>query len=66
MRSTSKARLLQCKSARGCPPDAFLAWRLSKRFVVGGQLSSRAELRAGARALRRLLAPGDNRFQEGA
>lgn len=61
MRSTSRRRLALCASCalaspvQRCMPDAFAAWRLSKRFVVGGQLPSRSALRAGARALRRLI-----------
>lgn len=41
------------------PTDSYQAWRSSKRFVVGGQPSSREELRANARALRRQIEASD-------
>lgn len=41
------------------PTDTYQAWRSSKRFVVGGQLPSREELRANARALRHLVSRPD-------
>ncbi len=41
------------------PTDSYQAWRSSKRFVVGGQLASREELRAGAQALKRRIEASD-------
>lgn len=35
----------------------FTAWRQSKKFVVGGSLLSREELKAGAGELRQRIAP---------
>lgn len=37
--------------------NAFAAWRQSKKFVVGGPLLSREELKASARELRQRIAP---------
>lgn len=64
MRSTTRRRLTMCSCcalamAQCGLPDAFAAWRLTRRFVVGERLSSRAELRANARALRRLIEASD-------
>lgn len=64
MRSTTRRRLAMCSccgliTAQCSLPDTFTAWRVSKRFVVGGQLPSRSELLSGARALRRLVEASD-------
>lgn len=60
MRSTTRRRLAMCSccgliTAQCGLPDTFAAWRLSKRFVVGGRISSRAELRASKARLKRLI-----------
>ena len=65
MRSTTRQRLALCGrlstttlAPRG-EQDAFLDWLSAKRFVVGGKVSSRVELRARARALRHLVSRPD-------
>lgn len=61
MRSTTRRRLnlcARCSSptpAQHREPNAFLEWRSAKRFVVGGRISSRAELRANKAGLKRLI-----------
>lgn len=65
MRSTTPQRLALCDRfstttlAQRSEPDVFLEWLSAKRFVVGGKLSSRIELRARARALRHLISRPD-------
>lgn len=65
MRSTTPQRLALCGRfstptlAQRREPDAFLEWLSAKRFVVGGKLSSRAELRASGQSLRRLIEASD-------
>lgn len=65
MRSTTRQRLTLCGrlstttlAPRG-EQDAFLDWLSAKRFVVGGKVSSRVELRARARELRHLVSRPD-------
>ena len=65
MRSTTRQRLALCGrlstttlAPRG-EQDAFVDWLSAKRFVVGGKVSSRVELRARARALRHLVSRPD-------
>ena len=65
MRSTTRQRLALCGrlSATTLAPrseqDAFLDWLSAKRFVVGGKVSSRVELRASRAALKRQIAAAD-------
>ena len=64
MRSTTRRRLAMCSccglvTVQCSLPDTFAAWRLSKRFVVGGKVSSRVELRASRAALKRQIAAAD-------
>ena len=65
MRSTTPQRLALCgrfstPTLEQCrEPDVFREWLSAKRFVVGGKLSSRVELRARARALRHLISRPD-------
>lgn len=60
MRSTARRRLTMClrcalSTVQCSLPDTFVAWRFSKRFLVGGRSPSHSELLSGARALRRLI-----------
>ena len=65
MRSTTRQRLALCGRLSTTTPaprgeqDAFVDWLSAKRFVVGGKVSSRVELRARARALRHLVSRPD-------
>ena len=65
MRSTTRQRLALCGRCSSPTPaprgeqDAFLDWLSAKRFVVGGKVSSRAELRASRAALKRQIAAAD-------
>ena len=66
MRSTTRQRLALCGrlstttlAPRG-EQDAFLDWLAAKRFVVGGKVSSRVELRASRAALKRQIAAADD------
>ncbi len=61
MRSTTRRRLTVCARcssptpAQHREPNAFLDWLSAKRFVVGGRISYRAELRASKAGLKRLI-----------
>ena len=65
MRSTTRRRLALCARcssptpAQHRDPNAFLEWLSGNRFVVGGKVSSRAELRASRAALKRQIAAAD-------
>ena len=68
MRSITRQRLALCGrlstttlAPRG-EQDAFLDWLSAKRFVVGGKVSSRVELRASRAALKRQIAAADELY----